>query len=86
MTSVKLEIARLRRELDQMETRFDAGEPDNPDADAEFTSWLQRNRDALNESIKEARAAVARGEYFEGTTDELLQRILLKESLQRSAS
>ena len=71
-------IARIRLELDDLEREIDgesldaAGGDDMPGLDA----WIERNRDALNASMERGDEAIARGDYFTGTADELFDLIL----------
>lgn len=78
--TVKEQIARLRHELEELERQVDAAEADGVDADdeAELDAWIERNREALNASIRAGREAEARGDFIEGTADELLDHFLTK--------
>ncbi|MCC6919134.1 MAG: hypothetical protein IT548_08005 [Alphaproteobacteria bacterium] len=75
MNDLTQEVARLRRYVEKLERRIEALESDKDDQ-AEWDAWIERNKDALNESIREGREALARGDYIEGTIDELRAWIL----------
>jgi hypothetical protein len=58
----------------------DVVEPSEADW-AEIDAWLERNKDALNESIRKSREQFARGEYH--TTDEV-KAMLAADRLRRA--
>lgn len=74
MNDVLQELASLRQHVAELEQRIEALEAEGFDAD--FDAWVERNKAAINASILEDDEAMARGEYFEGTVDELRARFL----------
>jgi predicted nucleic acid-binding Zn-ribbon protein len=77
---LRQELARVRQQIDELEDRIDATESDGADLEA----WVERNKDALRESIREGREALARGDFIEGTADELFA-VIVREARQDAA-
>lgn len=72
MSDLEQEVALLRQYIERLEHRIEALEDEG--ADLDLDAWVARNKDALNDSIREGRESLARGDYIEGTVDELRAR------------
>ncbi|RJF87677.1 hypothetical protein D3874_12130 [Oleomonas cavernae] len=74
-TTARQEIAKIREALDALERRLDAGDLEQDfgpaPTGADLDVWLERNQDALMETLREGDEQLARGEYREGTAAEL---------------
>ena len=76
MSDLRQELALLRQHVAKLERRIEALESD--DLDTDHDAWIERNRNAINESLAEDDAALARGEYIQGTVEELRRYFLEK--------
>ncbi len=65
--------------MEESERQYKA-EDDDAFTEAHMESWLERNADALNASIREAREQLARGEGY--TLEETMARV--KDAIRRA--
>ncbi len=76
MNDLTEEVARLRHYVEKLERRIEALEGDDVDLDVD--AWIASNADALKASFKQDDEALARGDYIQGTVEELRARFLLE--------